>query len=55
VTRLRKKKEASLKREKEKSYKVILNILIIISRGIMPGIATRNRNRIKKLEQKPKS
>jgi hypothetical protein len=38
----KKKKKANLKKEKEGSHKVILNTLIIASRGIMPRITTRN-------------
>jgi hypothetical protein len=45
---------ARLKREKERSHKVILNASIIINKGIMPRIATRNRNKTKKLRRKPK-
>jgi hypothetical protein len=50
VARLKKKKRVNLKREKERSYKVTLNALIMISRGIMSEIATRNRSRMEKLE-----
>jgi hypothetical protein len=55
VTRLRKEKRASLKREKEKSHKIILNILIVVNKGIIPGIVTRNRNKTEKLRRKSKS
>jgi hypothetical protein len=50
VARLREERKASLKREKEKSYKVTLNVLIVTSRGIMLKTATRNRSKIEKLE-----
>jgi hypothetical protein len=55
VARLKKKKRASLKRKKGRSHKMILNVSIMANRGIMPGTATQNRNRMKELEQKPKS
>jgi hypothetical protein len=42
MTRSKKEKKASLKKEKEKSYKVTLNTLIMASRDIMLGITTRN-------------
>jgi hypothetical protein len=50
MARLKKEKRVSLKREKEKSHKVTLNISIVANRGIMSGIIIRNRNRIKKLK-----
>jgi hypothetical protein len=39
VARLKKEKRASLKREKKKSHKMILNALIVARQGITPGIA----------------
>jgi hypothetical protein len=50
MTRLKKKKKINLRKERVRSYKVILNILIIVNKGIMPEIATRNRNKIKELK-----
>jgi hypothetical protein len=55
MTRLRKEKRTSLKREEERNYKMILNALIVVNRGIILGIATRNRNKTEKLGQKSKS
>jgi hypothetical protein len=55
MARSKEKKRISLRKEKTRNYKITLNTLIITSRGIMPEIITRNRNKIKKLEQKPKS
>jgi hypothetical protein len=55
MARLKKEKRANLKKKKERSHKVTLNILIIVSRDIMLGIATRNRNKTKKLRRKSKS
>jgi hypothetical protein len=55
VTRLRKEKRASLKKEKEKSHKMTLNALIMINKGIMLRIAIRNRNKTEKLRRKSKS
>jgi hypothetical protein len=54
MTRLRKERKASLRKKKEGSHKVILNILIVISRGIMLGIVTRNRSKTEELERKSK-
>jgi hypothetical protein len=54
VARLKEKKKISLRKEKARNHKVTLNALIVISRDIMPGITTRNRNRMEKLEQKLK-
>jgi hypothetical protein len=54
MTRLKEERRASLKKEKERSHKVTLNILIVVSRGIMLGIITRNRNKTEKLERKSK-
>jgi hypothetical protein len=55
MTRLRKERKASLKKEKEKSHKMTLNALIIISRDIMSGIITRNRSKTERLKRKLKS
>jgi hypothetical protein len=40
VTRLRKERKASLKKEKKRNYKITLNALIMASRDIMLGIVT---------------
>jgi hypothetical protein len=48
--RLKKKKKVSLRKERVRSHKIILNVLIVVNKGIMPGTATRNRNKIEKLE-----
>jgi hypothetical protein len=45
MTRLKKKKKVNLKKEKERSYKVILNILTMGNKNIMRGIAIRNLNK----------
>jgi hypothetical protein len=55
VTRLKKERKASLKKEGEKSHKIILNASIVTSRGIILEITTQNRNRMKKSELKLKS
>jgi hypothetical protein len=49
------KKGQFKKKKKKKSDKVISNALIMISRDIIPGIATRNQSKTEKLERKPKS
>jgi hypothetical protein len=54
VAFLKKEKKVNSKREKKRNYKVTLNILIMASRDIMPGITTRNRNKTEKLGRKPK-
>jgi hypothetical protein len=55
ITRSKKKKRINLKKVRERSHKVILNILTAESKSITPKITTRNRNKIKKLKRKPKS
>jgi hypothetical protein len=55
MARLKEEKKANLKREKKRSHKITLNTSIMISRGIMPGIITRNRNKTEELKRKPKS
>jgi hypothetical protein len=50
VARLKKKRKVNLKREKKKSHKVTLNTLIVINKGIISGITTRNRSKTEKLE-----
>jgi hypothetical protein len=55
MARLKKEKKISLKKEKERSHKVTLNISIVINRGIISGIITRNRNKTEKSEQKLRS
>jgi hypothetical protein len=55
MTRLKKERKASLKREKARSHKMTLNILIVANRGIILGITTRNRSKTEKLRRKPKS
>jgi hypothetical protein len=50
MARLKEKRRVSLKKERIRNYKEISNVLIIISRDIMPGITIPNRNRIKELE-----
>jgi len=42
VAPLRKKRKVSLKKEKVKSHKMTLNILIVESKGIISEIAIRN-------------
>jgi hypothetical protein len=54
MTRLKKKKRASSKKKKKKSHKITLNASIVINRGIIPRIITRNRNKTEKLKRKPK-
>jgi hypothetical protein len=54
MTRSRKEKKASLKKEKKRSHKVTLNTSIIANRGIMPEITTQNRNKTKKPERESK-
>jgi hypothetical protein len=55
MTRSKKEKRANLKRKKERSHRMILNTLIIISRDIILKITTQNRNKTKKLGRKSKS
>jgi hypothetical protein len=55
MARLKKEKKISLKKEKERSHKVTLNISIVINRDIISGIITRNRNKTEKSEQKLRS
>jgi hypothetical protein len=55
MARLKKEKRVNLRKERARNHKVILNISIVASQGIMLRIITRNRSKIKKLEQKPKS
>jgi hypothetical protein len=55
VARLKEEKRISLRKERARSHKVTLNILIVTSRGIILRIAIRNRNKMEKLKQKPKS
>jgi hypothetical protein len=45
VARLREKKRVSLKKEKERSHKVILNILTVGNKDIMRGTVIRNLNK----------
>jgi hypothetical protein len=45
VTRLKEGKRISLRKEKERSHKVILNALIVRNKDIMRGIAIRNLNK----------
>jgi hypothetical protein len=47
VARLKEEKKNSLKKERERSHKVTLNILIIRNKDITQGIAIRNLNKIK--------
>jgi hypothetical protein len=42
VTLLKKGKRISLKREKARNYKVILNVLTAVNKGITPKTAIRN-------------
>jgi hypothetical protein len=51
----KKKKKVSLKKEKARNYRVTLNALIVINKGIMLGIVTRNRSKTEKLGRKSKS
>jgi hypothetical protein len=55
MTRLKEERKVSLKKKRVRSYKITLNILIVISQDIMPGIITRNRNKTEELGRKPKS
>jgi hypothetical protein len=50
IARLKKEKKISLRKEKVKSHKMILNALIIVNQDIMLRIITRNRNRMEKLK-----
>jgi hypothetical protein len=50
VTRLKEEKRISLKKKRVKNYKVILNALIMVNKGIMLGTVTRNRNKMEELE-----
>jgi hypothetical protein len=45
VTRLREEKGVSLRKEKERSYKEILNALTVGNKNIMRGTAIRNLNK----------
>ena len=45
MARLKEEKEVSLKKEKERNYKVILNALIMRNKDIMRGTAIRNLNK----------
>jgi hypothetical protein len=54
MTRLRKKRKISLKREKAKNYKVTLNALTAGNKNITLKTATRNRSRIEKLRRRLK-
>jgi hypothetical protein len=55
MARLKKERKANLKKEKEKSYKVTLNVSIVANRGIILRIATRNRNKTEEPGRKSKS
>jgi hypothetical protein len=50
VARSKKKRKINLKKERVKSHKVILNISIVVNRGIIPGIVTQNRNKMEELK-----
>jgi hypothetical protein len=50
VARLKEKKRVSLKKEKAKNYKMILNALTAENQGITQGIITRSLNKIKQPE-----
>ena len=45
MTRLKKKKRINLRKEKEKSHKVILNTLSVGNKDIMRETAIRNLNK----------
>jgi hypothetical protein len=45
VTRLKKEKKVSLRKEKERSYKMTLNALTMGNKNITQGTAIRNLNR----------
>ena len=47
VARLRKEKRISLRKEKKRNYKVILNALTVGNKNIMRGTAIRNLNKTK--------
>ena len=47
VTRLKEKKKVNLRKEREKNYKRILNILTAANKNIMQGTATQNLNKIR--------
>jgi hypothetical protein len=50
VARLKEKRKISLKKKRARSYKVTLNALIMVNKGIILGTAIRNRNKMEKLE-----
>jgi hypothetical protein len=45
ITRLREKKRVSLKKEKERNYKIISNALTVGNKNIMRETAIRNPNK----------
>jgi hypothetical protein len=47
VARLKKRKKASLKKEKKRSHKITLNALTVRNKNIMRGTAIRNLNKTK--------
>jgi hypothetical protein len=46
VARLKKKKKVSLRKERERNYKMTLNALTVRNKGITQGTAIRNLNKI---------
>jgi hypothetical protein len=50
MTRLRKEKRISSKKEKERSYKVTLNVLTVRNKNIMRGTVIRNLNKTEQLK-----
>jgi hypothetical protein len=51
VTRLREKKRVSLRKEKERNYKMTLNALTVRNKDIMRGTAIRNPNKTEQPKQ----
>jgi hypothetical protein len=47
VTRLKEEKRDSLKKKREKNYKIILNALTAANKNITQGTAIRNLNKTK--------
>jgi FixJ family two-component response regulator len=45
ITRLKKKREISLKKEKKRNHKMTLNTLTVRNKNIMREITTRNPNK----------
>jgi transcription initiation factor IIE alpha subunit len=50
MARLKEKRRVNLRKERTRNHKIILNALIMVNQSIMPGIITRNRNKMEKLK-----